>query len=257
MSAWRAPLRTLQSWQVTLGGALLALGFLIAVQLQTEAPRVRYSSQERPPLVETVQQLQDTQDALKARILESRRRIGEVQQAAAGNDRLVALLNEQLKAARITAGLVSLAGPGIVVQLSDSTKSPTDDAPGDLLVRASDLRDVVNELWLAGAEAVSVNGERVAATTGFTDIATSVLLNGAYLQAPYQISAIGPPELETRLTSSPGFVAFVAERVDAFGLDLRIARPTEVIVPAYAGNVELVETRTLVEASPSATGGRP
>lgn len=240
------------SWQVTLGVALLALGFLIAAQLQSEGPRVRYSSQQRPPLVQTAEQLQRTQEGLKIRILELRRSIGEAQVAAAGNDRLVQQLNGQLREARQAAALVTVAGPGIVIQLADSPKAASAEAPGDFLVRASDLRDVVNQLWLAGAEAVSVNGERIVVTTAFNDIGTSVLVNSAYLQAPYQISAIGPPEMEARLTDAPGFLALLSDRVDAFGLQLGLARPTEVLVPAYAGTVNLVETRPVADPSPVA-----
>ena len=54
------------SWQVTLGVALLALGFLIAAQLASEGPRIRYTSLERTPLVETALDLQAQQESLKA-----------------------------------------------------------------------------------------------------------------------------------------------------------------------------------------------
>ena len=251
MTALAERIRAVPSWQLTLGVALLALGFLIAAQLQSEGPRVRYSTQERPPLVETAQELQRTQEGLKARILELRAELARAQSAAAGNDRLVAELNDQLASARTAAGLLGLAGPGIVVQLADSPQAAPAEAAADHLVRAQDLRDVVSELWLAGAEAVSVNGERIVATTGFTDIGTSVLVNSAYLQAPYQISAIGPPGMRERLTASPGFLTFVQERVDPFGLDVGFAEPAEVLVPAYAGAVNLVETRSVPEPSPS------
>ena len=47
----RTRLRAIPSWQLTLGAALLGLGFLVAAQLAAEGPRVRYTSQERTPLV--------------------------------------------------------------------------------------------------------------------------------------------------------------------------------------------------------------
>ena len=65
-------LRAIPSWQITLGLALLALGFLVAAQLASEVPRARYTTQERTPLVETADELQAQQDGLKARILELR-----------------------------------------------------------------------------------------------------------------------------------------------------------------------------------------
>ena len=57
------------------------------------------------------------------------------------------------------------------------------------------MRTVVEELWLAGAEGVAVNGERVTVATAILDIGGSVLVNSAYLAPPYQVSAIGPTDL--------------------------------------------------------------
>jgi cell division protein FtsB len=61
-------IRAIPTWQVTLGLALFALGFLIAAQLAAEGPRVRYTTQERSPLVGTALELQRQQDELRAQI---------------------------------------------------------------------------------------------------------------------------------------------------------------------------------------------
>ena len=113
-------LRGLPSWQVTLSGALLVLGFLIAAQLAAEGPRVRYTSQERTPLIETAIELQEQQDALQARILELRATIGEMEADQPGSEALVRELNAALERARIAGGLIQLAGPGIVFRLEDA-----------------------------------------------------------------------------------------------------------------------------------------
>jgi uncharacterized protein YlxW (UPF0749 family) len=249
-----ARLRAIPSWQATLGVALLVLGFLIATQLRTEAPRVRYSSQERPPLVATARELRAQQEALKARILSLRAQIEGVAEAAAGNDVLVEGLNEQLRLARMAAGLVELVGPGVVLQLDDSTQPvPQDAADADYLVSAEDVRDVISELWLVGAQAVSVNGERIGVTTALTDLGSSLLVNSAYLQPPYVVSAIGPVDLYDRLASSAGFARFLAARAEAYGIVVGLGRATEVVVPAYSGNVNVSEVRPQPSASP--TGG--
>lgn len=112
-------LRAIPSWQITLGLALLALGFLVAAQLASEVPRARYTTQERTPLVETADELQAQQDGLKARILELRAQIQDVETQGAGSADLVRQLNGELEQARIGAGLISLTGTGIVIQLED------------------------------------------------------------------------------------------------------------------------------------------
>ena len=100
-------LRAIPTWQVTLGVALLALGFLIAAQLASEGPRVRYTTQERTPLVETVNELQTQQDALKSRILDLRSQVQLVEGQGEGSEVQVRQLNDRLQQARIAAGLIS------------------------------------------------------------------------------------------------------------------------------------------------------
>ena len=233
-------LRAIPSWQVTLGVALLGLGFLVAAQLAAEGPRVRYTTQERSPLVETASELQADQEALKASILDLRARIQAAEQAGEGSAALVSDLNDQLQAARIAAGLIPLIGSGIVLQLEDSLEPA--DAEGnnsDLLVGARDLRTIVEELWAAGAEAIAVNGERMTPTTAVIDIGPSILINSAYLAGPYQVTAIGPDDLYARLSASPGFVDFIRARAEAWGLRVSIAEPESVDMPAFAGTVTL------------------
>jgi uncharacterized protein YlxW (UPF0749 family) len=244
--------RSIASWQITLGVALLALGFLIAAQLRTEAPRVRYASQERVPLVETARDLQSRQDALKQRLLDLRAQIQDVESQGKGSAALVQDLDERLRLARVAGGLTALQGSGLVLQLGDSSSSvPPGTSPTDYLVSARDIRTVVEELWLAGAEAVAVNGERVTATSAIIDIGGSILVNAAYLAPPYQVSAIGPADLFDQVNGSAGFRDFVRMRVEAFGLKVGFAELKDVTIPAYAGAINLRFAR------PSGTGASP
>ncbi len=244
-------LRTIPSWQVTLGAALLALGFLVAAQLGSEGPRVRYTTQERTPLVETATLLQAQQDELKNRILEMRADIQAVEGQGAGSADLVRQLNAELEEARIAAGLIPLTGTGIVLRLEDSQAPvPPGASQADYLVGSHDIRTVVEELWLAGAEAIAVNGERVTSTTAIIDVGSTLLVNSAYLAPPYQVTALGPADLYDRLSRATGFVDFVRARGERFGIRLSFAEPETVDIPAFAGTVTLRYSRPL--ASPSA-----
>jgi uncharacterized protein YlxW (UPF0749 family) len=247
--------RRIPSWQVTLGIALFTLGFLVTAQLRSEAPRVRYTSQERPPLVETALGLQAQQDELKDRILQLRGQIQDLEAKQQGSAALVKQLNTDLDAARAAAGLIALQGTGVVFQLQDSA-DPV--APGtndtDYTVSAADVRTLVEELWLAGAEAVSVNGERVTSATAILDIGGSVLANSAYLSPPYQISAIGPTDLYDQLSQAQGFRDFVRGRAEAFGIQVSYAVLPDVTVPAYAGTINLRYARPVPSATPAPTG---
>jgi uncharacterized protein YlxW (UPF0749 family) len=241
----RTILRSIPSWQVTLGIALLALGFLIAAQLRSEAPRVRYASNERVPLVETAHGLQDQQEVLKQRLFNVRQQIQTLESHGQGSAVIVQSLNDRLRQARVAAGLTALQGPGLVLQLKDSSKPvPPGDNPTDYIVSGRDVRTVVEELWLAGAEAVAVNGERITTSTAILDIGGSVLVNAAYLAPPYQVSAIGPTDLFDQVNSSAGFRAFALSRVEAFGIGVGYQEFKDVTLPAYAGTINLRYARS-------------
>jgi uncharacterized protein YlxW (UPF0749 family) len=234
VSAIVARLRGLPSVQVTLAVALLVLGFLVAAQIAAEGPRIRYSTEERAPLIETALRFQSQQEALKAEILALRQRITELEavdpDAAASLRRLYA----DLEAARLSAGLIAVRGPGLAFRLEDGTTGSI-----DALASARDVRILVEELWLAGAEAIAVNGERVVGSTAIIDIGGSILVNSAYLAPAYTIAAIGPPDLYERLQQSVAFVEFVRGRIEPSGVLLSVAVQDNIELPAFAGNVGL------------------
>ena len=250
MRALGARIRRIPSWQVTLGLALLALGFLIAAQLASEGPRIRYTSLERTPLVETAIDLQAQQENLKKQVLDLRGVIQQLEAAGQGGTQLTRDLNDQLQQARIAGGLVAMSGPGVVIRLKDSSLPvPPESTSRDYLVSGRDVLTVVEELWLAGAEGVAVNDERVTASTAVVDIGGSVLVNSAYLAPPYDVRAIGPTSMYDTLLSSPGFIDFVRTRSETFGIGVEYAVLDAVDLPAYAGSLNLRYGR--VDASPS------
>lgn len=235
MSALVARFRELPSGQVTLSIALLVLGFLIAAQITGEKPRTQYSTQERAPLIQTALDLQTKQETLKTQILDLRKRIGDLEAQDPGAAQSLRQLYADLEDARLAAGLIAISGPGVAFRLEDGTPG----AGVDALVSARDVRILVQELWLAGAEGVAVNGERLSATSAVIDIGGSILVNSAYLAPPYQISAVGPPDLYERLQGSVTFVDFVQGRINRSGISLSVAELASVDLPAFAGTVNL------------------
>jgi uncharacterized protein YlxW (UPF0749 family) len=227
-------LRRLPSVQVTLAIALLVLGFLIAAQIAAEGPRTRFSTEERSPLIETSLGLQAQQEALKAEIVRLRARIGDLEAQDPGAADSLRRLYADLEDARIAAGLIAVTGRGLAFKLEDGGLGGV-----DALVTARDVRTLVNELWLAGAEGIAVNGERLVGSSAVLDIGGSILANSAYLTAPYTITAIGPADLYDRLRGSVNFVAFVQGRVDQSGLRLSVAELDKADLPAFAGTVSL------------------
>jgi uncharacterized protein YlxW (UPF0749 family) len=187
-----------------------------------------------------VQDLQHQQDLLKQQVLDARAAIASFEAVGQGGATVTQQLNDQLQQAQINAGLVPMTGPGLVIKLSDSTvQVPADGNAQDYLVSGDDVLTVVDELWAAGAEGVAVNGERIVVSTAVVDIGGSVVVNGAYVAAPYQVTAIGPKTMFDTLTHQQGFVDFIRARAEAFGIRVDYATPDSVDLPAYAGSMNL------------------
>jgi uncharacterized protein YlxW (UPF0749 family) len=102
-----------------------------------------------------------------------------------------------------------------------------------------------------------VNTERIVPLSGFLDIGESILVNSAYLVPPYQVVAIGPPDLYDRLTSSAGFQRWIRARVQPYALRVRYAEIPDAAVPAYAGTVRLRYARPPAAPTPSVSPGAP
>jgi uncharacterized protein YlxW (UPF0749 family) len=119
-------------------------------------------------------------------------------------------------------GRQSAAGPGVVVTVAAS--------PRRLVTpRAEDVSAVVNELWAAGAEAVSVNGVRVLAVEGFGGDSGGVRLRRQVLRDPFRIVAIGDPmTLESALLVHGGII----DGLDGVGLSVTLSRTAHLVVPA-------------------------
>lgn len=117
--------------------------------------------------------------------------------------------NQQL----VIAGLTEMQGPGIVVTLRNKADlKPEDVTEPQYAVHDLDIRDFVNALLAAGAEAVSINGQRYVTTTAMRVLGPNVLINGVPLIAPFTIKAIGDPDnLERHLASKGGPVERLPE----------------------------------------------
>ncbi|HOA28248.1 MAG TPA: DUF881 domain-containing protein, partial [Arachnia sp.] len=115
-------------------------------------------------------------------------------------------LTERLAVAEEAAGLTDLVGPGLRVTLTDA---PTDVKPAGvsddaLVVHQQDIQAVVNALWAGGAEAMTIQGQRVISTTGIKCVGNTVVLHGVPYAPPYVIEAIGDADsLLAAINDSP------------------------------------------------------
>jgi uncharacterized protein YlxW (UPF0749 family) len=138
-------------------------------------------------------------------------------------------------------GLSPVAGPGITVVLDDAPSDATDAGvdPNQLVVHQSDLQAVVNALWAGGAEAMTIAGQRVIATSAVRCVGTTLLLNGEVYSPPFRVAAIGPYRtMKAALDSSRGVKLFV-QAASFYGLGYTVGSVDRLDLPAYNGPIGL------------------
>lgn len=116
------------------------------------------------------------------------------------NGRLKELQNE-LDEINKRLGLTEVTGSGMILTVKDNdainTKEPSVD-PSEIIVHAEDLIELINEFKNAGAEAISINGQRIVATTSINCVGTVITINEVKVNSPFEIKVIGYlPSLRT------------------------------------------------------------
>ena len=98
---------------------------------------------------------------------------------------------------------------------------------------------MVNALWAGGAEAMTIQGQRVVATTGIKCVGNTVVLHGVPYSPPYRISAIGPTQtMLSAVTASP-YIQFYLEVVRQSGLGWDVQVERDLHLPGFQGSTEL------------------
>ena len=138
-------------------------------------------------------------------------------------------------------GLTALQGPGVRVTLTDAPKTvdPGGADPNLLVVHQQDIQAFVNALWVGGAEAVSLQGQRLISTTGIKCVGNTVVLDGVPYSPPYVIEAIGDTSsMNGEISRSPEAKTY-RYYVSKFKLGLEVESVDSIKIKAYGGPVSL------------------
>jgi len=236
----RARPRLRSGWVMSMAVALGVLGFVMAAQWNGEVQRASYTTSAQQALAAQALALEQEQESLQAGLAAVESQLTEIQAQSEGSQTELAAVNADLAEARLAAGLTAIHGPGVVIEIADSRRIvPVDENPGNYIVLADDLRDIVVSLWHSGAEGIAINGERLVSTSSIYGVGSSVLVNTAFLSPPFRIEAAGPPGLEERFQADPAYLGRVAHRIEAFDLEFATESQTDLLVPAFIGSTNL------------------
>ncbi|MBQ9364775.1 MAG: DUF881 domain-containing protein [Schwartzia sp.] len=215
-------------------GFMLSYQYRIASEQKNSLPRQRVEE-----LAARLVDVERERDTLKEEV--SRLTLEAAENETAETPRDIAL--EEL---RLRSGLVPLEGPGVIVTIDDSKKKAKVDENENLyVIHDDDLLRVINELRASGAEAISLNGQRLIGTSEIRCAGPTLSVNNVRSAPPYEISAIGDPKtLEQALKMRGG----VADTLSVWGITLDIQKTDSIKVPAYKGNASYQFARAAEEA---------
>ena len=240
MSTGIAPPVRGKGWLFQVSALAVVLGMLLALALRTQRQAASEGIPSRWPALRTeFLNLKQQNSKLQKDLADYRSRYEEIVRKQArgmlGSESLVAALNE----AKLLAGTAAAHGPGVIVTLHDSPKRDLTETRPDVLenyvVHDYDIRNVTNELFVAGAEAISVNGQRLIATSSVRCVGSVVLVNSVQVAPPFVVKAIGAADVLQKALEFPGGVAdglFLLEMIE-------VKKQPDMVVPAYAGSTRL------------------
>ena len=183
----------------------VVLGFLLALQLKSVQRNTAEGTS--PGRLETLQEryndLSDQNKGLEEQVAQLQSELDAYRDQAASGGAAGEALRAEVERLEALAGFTDVEGPGVTIIMQDSNAVNTTGDEADYLIHDSDLLSVINELRSAGAEAISLNGERIISTSEIRCTGAVVTVNGRRYAAPYIIFAIGDPTTLPPTSSSP------------------------------------------------------
>lgn len=223
--------------------SLVAAGLVTGVAASQVRRDAAASAGVRAPLEQDVRRQTRDTDVLARQAAALREELVALRQSALSRDSRGRAAARRLASLELVTGAVAVHGPGVTVRLDDAVAGSLADPAsrggqvGDGRVYDRDVQDVVNGLWLAGAEAISVNGQRLTADTAIRSAGEAILVDLRPLSPPYVVRAVGNPDtLEPRFGDSPA-ARRLHTLTSLYGVRFSLARAEDLTLPAAAAPV--------------------
>lgn len=222
---------------IVLGIMCLALTFGIFLQIKTvENSNVEVSQNyEENNLRAEVLKFKEKYDNKSKELEKLEKELEEERKNATQNNAELENEEIQIKKANKMIGLSEVKGPGVIVTLQDSKMNPATALNiSDLLVHDLDVLSVINELKNAGAEAISINDQRIVSITAISCEGNVININKVKVGAPFEIKAIGLPESLSALERPGGYLQILKK----YSIETNLEKSNEITIPKYSGKLE-------------------
>lgn len=145
-------------------------------------------------------------------------------------------LQNKLRDMKIVAGLTPVSGKGIVITIDDNKeglKANPEDDPNRYIVHYEHILNLVSELKVGNAEAISINNQRLITTSEIRCVGNVILVNTTRLAPPFEISAIGSPRHLAEIVSNGEL-----DVMKASNYPVSLKEMDEVVIPAYKSQLQ-------------------
>lgn len=224
---------------IVLGIVCLILTIAIVVQINTIKGTSSTVSKNfsEDNLRDEVLKWKEKYDNEATNLDDAEKQLADIREQSTKNDSTTSSKEEQIRINNNLLGLTDLEGKGIELTVKDDPNVTretlgTFDDISNHIVHDGDLRRIVNELKNAGAEAISINGQRIVTTTAITCIGNVIKINDEKVSSPFIIKAIGFPEsMETALNRAGGYLDYLNDD----GIITSIKKLDNVKITKYTG----------------------
>ena len=215
----------------------LIFGIVVAVQLKSTLNVKRLTASNTfsvDMLKEQLAKEQKETEELKAAIDENLIKKNEIIKAYVEMQNDVQLADDWERI-KLSTGLVNVKGPGITIKLDDAPVRQPDTPVNWLIIHDQDIKEILNELKKAGAQAIAINGERIVPMSGQLCAGPTILINDNRYSVPYFIEVIGDPDVLYESISKSSKIA----EMTLFEIRVEIKKSKELTLSKFSGAVKL------------------
>ncbi|WP_456275005.1 DUF881 domain-containing protein [Bacillus sp. AK031] len=139
--------------------------------------------------------LQEKNSELQNELYEKQQKVVNIEKELSQEKQIYFNMAEDAEKYRMYLGKVKVNGPGVSVTLSDSQYNPDEPNVNNYIVHERHVFKVINELYIAGASAVAINGQRLKHNSYILCTGPVITVDDVPSNAPFEITAIGDPEV--------------------------------------------------------------
>ncbi len=226
----------IKSGQIMIGLLAVIIGLSISVQIHSMDGDVIGGGlvpvQKAQSLAQELKEVRNEKAILVEELTNLENRIKEIEEAESKDDILIRNLVSELEKYKMISGMTDVKGPGVIVTVDDPPKEDMDYTDMSVIMyNYSLLLSLINKLNDAGAEAISINEQRIVAITEISLAGSNVNINSIPTAPPFTIKAIGNPDtLESTLNIRFGIID---QMRNSYNLQVKTQKLDEIMIPRY------------------------